>query len=212
MGASPSKFSFHNSGICREAFTKESGHRPIGSSDRVLQKWVRTPLPLAGENKAQLIFSLQIPTGYLSRSSKQYPKKVEWIAADSSSSSVIFHLLLSNEVESAVSRGLLTMNPPFRLIKTGTFGDGRLIGLSYGYQDWENKTLVIKGDGKVNDIVISHLDPFGVGRPLRVTQQRTRGKDENHAPSAIEYGAFPNEADLPNTDLAGIMINFNSPA
>lgn len=74
MGAPPDKFSFHNSGECREAFTKESGLTPNDQSDRVLDKWVRLNPPEAGTNSITPLIYLQIPTDFLSRETPMIAK------------------------------------------------------------------------------------------------------------------------------------------
>lgn len=60
------KVSFHRSGMCRYAFTSQHG-RPATMADRLIRRWQRPDIPLAGSGKFARLAWLALPTDYLSR-------------------------------------------------------------------------------------------------------------------------------------------------
>src|SRR5262245_5705143 len=64
-GPSPTKFSFHESGICRDAFTAEFG-APPGMDDRAMKKWKRGPIPPPNTEQGCSVLEITIPTDFLS--------------------------------------------------------------------------------------------------------------------------------------------------
>ncbi len=60
------KYSFHQSGICRSAFTKEHG-TPDTMTDRLIFKWKRSDIPPESTGKASRVAWIAFPTSYLSR-------------------------------------------------------------------------------------------------------------------------------------------------
>jgi hypothetical protein len=71
------KISLHNSRICRHAFTDVEGPAD-GESDRVIDKWTRSPTPERGPAYALVA---RIPTDFLSTAAKPEHKKIAWIPA-----------------------------------------------------------------------------------------------------------------------------------
>ncbi|MGH6681603.1 MAG: hypothetical protein ACREDL_22320, partial [Bradyrhizobium sp.] len=77
-GAVPAKFSFHKSGICRDAFTSEFGP-PAGMHDRVMTRWKRADIPLADTGKACSVLEVAFPTDFLSTGLEAPAKPIHWI-------------------------------------------------------------------------------------------------------------------------------------
>jgi hypothetical protein len=79
-GPSPTKFSFHKSGICRDAFTSEHG-APEGMQDRVVKRWRRAETPPPNTGGASAVLDIIIPTDFLSDGLIVPEKEIFWIAA-----------------------------------------------------------------------------------------------------------------------------------
>jgi hypothetical protein len=80
-GAAPAKFSFHESGICRDAFTGEFGVPP-GMNDRVMTRWRRADIPPPNTGKACSVLEVAIPTDFLSTGLGASPSKpIYWLDA-----------------------------------------------------------------------------------------------------------------------------------
>src|SRR5690242_1367253 len=63
--ASKLKLSFHQSGICRYAFTAEHG-APVGQANRKLFGWRRAAVPVRGAGGMARVAWLAVPSDYLS--------------------------------------------------------------------------------------------------------------------------------------------------
>jgi hypothetical protein len=64
------------------------------------------------------------------------------------------------------------------------------IAVCYSYDRWDNKDLLIPGDGKVSDLRFSTRDPENTGRPIR-----------------LEFGPIPKDGDaLIVTELGGYAL------
>lgn len=211
IGSIPSKFSFHKSGICRDAFTSESRIKPNGQDDRALRKWFRAQPPPKGLKKIVSLAYIQIPTDYLSRETTVYPKKVDWIATCKHSSSLVFFLFLTNEPEQVVMKEIREASRPATLLKFATFKSGVSVVLAYFFREWKNEEITLGGEGRVNDIIISHEDPLSVGRPIRVTRIHSSKSEKHYTPWLIEQGAYAIEGDLPNKRENDEWVNFHNP-
>jgi hypothetical protein len=74
----PTKFSFHKSGICRRAFTDKFGI-PAGMQDRVMTKWKRAEIPARNTGKACSVLEIVFPTDFLSTNLGVPVKEVHWL-------------------------------------------------------------------------------------------------------------------------------------
>jgi hypothetical protein len=79
-GGAPAKFSFHESGICRDAFTGEFG-APPGMDDRVMKRWRRADIPAANTGRACSVLEIVIPTDFLSDGLEAPAKEICWVGA-----------------------------------------------------------------------------------------------------------------------------------
>jgi hypothetical protein len=93
-GGAPVKFSFHESGICREAFTSEFGVPP-GMQDRVMTRWRRGEIPPPNTNKGCSVLEIAIPTDFLSAGLSVPAKKICWIDAAPAGQSKCIELFFS---------------------------------------------------------------------------------------------------------------------
>jgi hypothetical protein len=99
------KLSFHESGICRKAFTREHA-TPETSSDRATSKWRRAPTPPAGANLASFVFEVGVPTDYLSTAIEPPSKEVTWIAPAPPGLARGFIMYFTRESEETVRAGI----------------------------------------------------------------------------------------------------------
>jgi hypothetical protein len=79
-GGAPAKFSFHESGICRDAFTGEFGVPP-GMQDRVMTRWRHAEIPPRDTGKACSVLEIVIPNDFLSAGLSVPAKEICWIDA-----------------------------------------------------------------------------------------------------------------------------------
>lgn len=96
------KISFHASGICRAAFTKEFG-ATAQLSDRATKKWKRAPTPPPGQGKASLVFLLGVPTDYLSKPLKDVTKPVTWLLPAPPAMATVVELFFTNDARETIS-------------------------------------------------------------------------------------------------------------
>ena len=161
------KYSFHQSGICRSAFTKEHG-TPESMTDRLMFKWIRSDTPPESSGRASRVAWIAFPTDYLSRPQKEFKKKMTWIPAAPQGGATYLELTYTRESETSVrnalsggDRHLLTYTP---------LPHGEAFLSSYYHADWENKVLRSpKGENSVfPDLLFSADDSDDTGRPVRI--------------------------------------------
>ena len=88
--AGVAKYSFHQSGICRSAFTKEYG-TPKKMNDRAVFEWKRVETPINSENASRVAW-IAFPTDFLSREIKKEQKNVTWVSAAPKGGATYFEL------------------------------------------------------------------------------------------------------------------------
>ena len=98
-----------------------------------------------------------------------------------------------------------------KIMSIDSFPSGVTVGLSYEFHEWVNEEVTIRGEGRVNDIVISHLDPLNVGRPIRVIQKGIVEDPHNYIPHLVELGAYAAESDLYDKRKNDVRVNFTNP-
>jgi hypothetical protein len=161
------KYSFHISGICRSAFTKEHG-TPPSMSDRALFKWTRGETPCIASGKAMRVAWIAFPTDFLSRTIEKNPKPTTWIPAAPSGGATYLELVYTYEPHSAVIAAF--QNNGRRLVSYTTLPAGDALIFDYYHADWENRDLrVPTSHGSVfPDLLFSANDPRETGKPVRL--------------------------------------------
>lgn len=162
------KYSFHKSGICRSAFTKEHG-TPATMSDRALFKWDRLKTPEQHSGRASRVAWIAFPTDYLSRNKEDHKKKVTWIDAAPSGGATYLELAYTSESEESVLRAYSVENVR-HLVSCTLLPTQETFLVSYYYDDWENKDLRSPA-GKESvfpNLLFSENDPKETGRPVRI--------------------------------------------
>jgi hypothetical protein len=163
------KYSFHQSGISKDAFTKETwGNR---TDDKATSSWRRGELPVQGYGKATVLGSIEIPTALLSRNTLTLKKKIRWLEAAPVDGATVVEFLLTHESESTV-KSLLSTLPERTLLYYKKLPDGKSLAVTYFHGEWEQKIKKMGADPKSvipEAIIFSTLDSHDTGRPLRVT-------------------------------------------
>lgn len=161
------KYSFHRSGICRSAFTKEHGTPQI-MSDRALFKWKRVETPAVSSGKASRVAWIAFPTDFLSRITEKKPKPTTWIPAAPRRGATYLELAYTSEPESAVISAF-QKNGRQLVSYTKLYSNDAFI-LNYYHADWENRDLRIPAshDSVFPDLLFSANDPRDTGRPIRL--------------------------------------------
>lgn len=180
------KFSFHSSGICRRAFTKEEGPGD-GEDDRVIQKWKR----LLASTNSDLIYALaaRFPTDYLSTALAPEKKKVLWVPPASAGKSTQWDFIFTQMEIPALEK--LGQANGRMLISYTRLPNGEAFAVSWVHTDWiGGKDFTVPGalyDDK--EFVISTDDPDRTGRPARLTMYQGL-TSEQPIMLATEYGAY----------------------
>jgi len=160
------KYSFHQSGICRSAFTKEHG-TPSTMQDRAICKWKRAQTPQSGIGGASRVAWLAFPTDFLSRTTAPTKKTVQINAAPPGGST---YLELGYTLESEEFVGAAFRESQRRLHSYTLLPSGEAFFITSYHSDWENKDLNSpSGEGSVfPDLLFSANDPLDTGRPIRI--------------------------------------------
>lgn len=161
------KYSFHRSGICRSAFTKEHG-APQSMSDRAIFKWTRGETPPVSTGLASRVAWIAFPTDFLSRIAEKNPKPTTWIPAAPPGGATYLELGYTWESESAVIAAF--RNNDRKIISYTKLSDGDAFILHYYHADWENRDLRIPSShgSAFPHLLFSASDPRDTGRPIRL--------------------------------------------
>ncbi|VAW19370.1 hypothetical protein MNBD_BACTEROID05-358 [hydrothermal vent metagenome] len=161
------KYSFHVSGICRSAFTKEHGV-PSTMEDRAMFKWKRAVTPPRGSGKVSRVAWIAFPTDFLSAPRQnELCKKMYWITAAPQGGSTYIEAAYCAQDESTIKK-MYSVRGERNLIKYTSLPNQEGFILSYYHADWENNDLGVPGEGEVNDLLFSSGDPNNTGRPIRI--------------------------------------------
>lgn len=169
------KYSFHQSGICRSAFTAEHG-KPSALSDRAMYKWNRAAIQPLGRGRLSRVLLLAFPTDFLSRPrAADLDKGVTWMEAAPTGGATYLSISFTAEAQSAVEAAYSSNGT--RLLSCTALSQMNLL-VDYYHADWQNEDLTIPGEGKTSDLLFSASDPHNTGRPIRLV-----------------FGAKPNDGD-----------------
>ncbi len=132
------KFSYHVSGICRNAFTSAHG-TPIAMDDRLMYKWNRAQTPLAGEMSGSLVALLAFPSDYLSNvsSSDESIKNLLWIPAAPAGSATYVEVFYTNENEESIHEISTKRN----ILSYTKLPNLEAVCISTYFDKWENSDL-----------------------------------------------------------------------
>ncbi|MCB1936954.1 MAG: hypothetical protein KDF59_13545 [Nitrosomonas sp.] len=162
-----SKYSFHKSGICRSAFTREHG-KPEKLNDRAMFKWKRNLTPSIGSDAVRAAL-LAFPTDYLSRETKSESKKVTWIEAAPEGKATFVELAYTLDSETEV-KSKISYRGERKLISYSKLPDETALLVMRSYDEWENKDIKspTTEESVFPNLVFSAKDEKNTGRPVRI--------------------------------------------
>lgn len=161
------KYSFHKSGICRHAFTKEHGI-PNTLTDRATIKWKKADTLPKGNGQASRVAWLSFPTDYLSRDIDVGKKKITWINAAPVGKSTFLEMCYTNEDKESILNAF--QNNGRKLVSFTNLPNNEKFIINYYYHEWDNNDLKSPAtDGSTfPDLLFSENDPKDTGRPVRI--------------------------------------------
>ena len=170
------KYSFHQSGICRSAFTAEHG-KPAALNDRAMYKWNRAPIQPVGQERLSRVLLLAFPTDFLSRArAADTDAGITWMEAAPAGGATYLSISFTAEARAEVEAAYNSNGT--KLLSYTTVGPATNLLVDYYNADWENEDLTMPGNGKTSDLLFSANDPRDTGRPIRLV-----------------FGAKPNDGD-----------------
>jgi hypothetical protein len=160
------KYSFHVSGICRSAFTKE--YADSHSIDRAAHKWKRMSTPDAGSGIASRVAWIAFPTDYLSCMSSRPQKRSIEISSAPRGGAAYIELAYTRVSKEQVLFAFSTNGRVLHSYVELPFGESFFMA-SY-HTTWENCDLTsLAGPGSVfPDLLFSTDDPRNTGRRIRM--------------------------------------------
>lgn len=160
------KYSFHQSGICRSAFTKEHG-APSSMADRANFKWKRVQTPLVVAGGASRVACIAFPTDFLSRSTAPTKKTVQITAAPPGGATYL-EMAYTFESEAFVMSAF--QGNQRRLHSCTKLINGESFFISSYHSDWENKDVnsPSRAGSVFPNLLFSANDPLNTGRPVRL--------------------------------------------
>lgn len=184
------KYSFHQSGICRNAFTQEHGAATM--PDRAMYKWRRAQTPLAGTGGASRVAWIAFPSDFLSKSAEP-TAKTTLISAAPAQGATYLELGYTHESEAFVVSAF--QGNGRRLHFYTKIPSGEAIFASSYHSDWENKDISSPArEGSVfPKLLFSANDPLNTGRPVRLLFGPT--PKDGDALVLQELGGYPVEND-----------------
>ena len=191
------KFSFHGSGICRRAFTKEEGPAD-GEADRVLGRWNRVaPVPPGGLVQ---VLTARFPSDYLSTALKPERKIVQWLPHAAKGSATLIDFAFCGSNEEAIRRAAESTGRT--IVSFTTLPNGDAFVVTWMHHPWNGESFVAPGlFDRTDQYVISKSDPSGTGRPARFTM--FIDPTSEHPMLVDEYGAYTAPLDTEFSEQMG---------
>jgi hypothetical protein len=160
------KFSFHVSGVCRGAFTKEHG-APANMPDRAMFKWRRAQTPTAGQGGASRVAWIAYPSDYLSRTASPVAKTERFAAAPAGGATYV-EIAYTLESEAFVHQAFKANS---RCLHSFTrLPNGEAVFVSWYHGDWENNDVKSHPapDSVFPELLFSATNQQNEGRPIRM--------------------------------------------
>ena len=161
------KVSFHRSGICRYAFTRQ--HRPPASeSDRVIQRWNRPALPEAGTGNFARLAWLAFPTDYLSQGPMPGLSDSTTIPPAAPGAAAFVEVGLTQGPLEAIAEGMGAAEDRGIASYSEIF-EGTAAFVRWYHGAWENNDLTIPASHGLPAYRFLAEEPVDRVRPIRLT-------------------------------------------
>jgi hypothetical protein len=186
------KYSFHASGICRSAITKE---RSSTDKDRLMFRWKRNPSPPPENTEAVIcVARIAYPTNFLSSPTNEGGKNISWIQAAQENHATILEFSFTRDTELSIRKVLENAKERvlFQYMQLPNLKESLMV--TYINESWDNKDLrITSASSETGDLIASAQDPEKTGRPIKLV----------YGPTPLD-GDFAMVAELgcyPKTDL-----------
>jgi hypothetical protein len=162
------KISFHQSGICRSAFTEQHG-TPEGMTNRVIQRWNRPQIPPAGSNTLIRLLSVGFPTSHLGTGPVPVDKPMLWLAPAPPGRYRNFELALTPDPPETVS-ALIEQWADHQVLATHPTPNGTSLILFSGEGEWTRGDLIMPASmHEADDFAFPAVETPEQARPIRLT-------------------------------------------
>ena len=183
-----SKFSFHESGRCRQAFTKEHG-APQALTDRAINKWWRAATPPAdGNGRGSCVLQIGVPTDTLSTVLKRPLKPVDCISPAPAGMASVIEMFFTSELRET----LIAISPKGgrELISYTRLPNNDAFAVSIRHATWDGEDFGMPASHhETRDFIFSRSDPDNTGRPIRLTVNDN--PKDGDCMFAWEFGGYP---------------------
>jgi hypothetical protein len=164
------KWSFHESGECLLAFTKEHKERFL-LKNRLIHKWNRLDTPTKGSKESSYVAFLVFPSDYLSRLNPEKRDNTRWISAAPSGNATCISMLFTAESKESVVNSFTASQ--HTLISYTQLSNNNAFFMFSSHTDWKNtdlRTSKTEGIIMTPGWLFSENDPDDTGRPIRLQQ------------------------------------------
>jgi len=161
------KLSFHASGICRDAFTREIG-RPVTLPDRAMTKWKRNPTPPPGSTTASAVLTITIPTDYLSTATRPPGRPITWVKPAPAGGATVLDLFFSMESHQRIEE-LFAEHGDRHVLRYVRLPRGDSVVLAWSHvPQFENRDLKVPRRDGGSELLFPARDRHKTGRPVRM--------------------------------------------
>jgi hypothetical protein len=183
------KLSFHQSGICRRAFTEQYGN-PSDLPDRATLKWKRATIKPEGFGQCSRVVMLGIPTDSLSAEIDSVQKPIIWIKPAPAGKATYLEFAFTREDEAAMQWQIIVKKGNRKIIDCLPLPNGNNFVVLAHYDQWDDRNVLVPASHHENrNLMFSSYDPNGTGWPMRVSIF-TMSKD-NEVLMIRELGGYP---------------------
>lgn len=183
------KFSFHESGRCRDAFTEKHGP-PANLEDRATMKWWRavTPEP-DGTGRASCVLQVGIPTDMLSTALGKPLKPATWVDPAPSGMATVLEMFFTREPEASLHSALLARGIR-KVVAFTKLPNGESFGVVRRHSTWAGDQLGMPASHhEIRDFIFSKDDPNKTGLPIRMVMFLPPKDGDSIV--GWEYGGYP---------------------
>lgn len=166
------KMSFHESGVCRSAFTRtfaNSRGSPRTRSNRVTAHWRRPATPARGTERGAPVAVITIPSDSLGKSVEPSPKSyklIQWIDAAPKGYATELMCMFTRETEERVLE-VFAASGDRDLVSFTTLPNGEAFLICRSESPYRSEYFQIPGNKDVPDLIFTTRDLPRRGEPVR---------------------------------------------
>lgn len=161
------KVSFHQSGVCRYAYTKEA-NVPAVLPDRLMTRWRRPPPQQRGSNLYTRLAWLAFPTDYLSRGKVAPRLGSKHVPAAPFGQATYVEVCLSPDSLEHI-RGALPNRSDLRVELHAPLGSGESLWVFSYHGEWQGEDFRVPASHGLTGYRFSRIETEQPHRPIRFT-------------------------------------------